>query len=142
MQESLAIALSVGDRRLEWRGLQRLADIAVAWDDGASALAWAGQALALAGEHGPPGAEALGAYTVGAAHLLLGESDRAEESLARSLALFRMVDGADRVPSPVNIAELRWPGLGGAIGPEGALRGHAPAVPGAHRGAPPSVTCS
>ncbi len=97
--------------------LQRLADIAVAWDDGASALAWAERAHELAGEHGPPGAEALGAYTVGAAQLLLGESDRAEESLARSLALFRLVGGADRVPSPVNIAELRWPGLGGAIGP-------------------------
>ena len=117
VEESLEIAVSVGDRLIEWHGLQRLADIAVAWDDGAAALTWAGRALELAAEHGPPGAEALGVYAEGAAQLLLGESGLAEESLARSRDLFRLVASHERVPSPLNIADLRWPGLGGTIGP-------------------------
>jgi predicted ATPase len=116
-EESLEIAVVLGDRRLEWRALQRLADVGVAWDDGRAALGWVERALGLAAEHGPPGAEGLGVYTLGAAHWLLGDADRAEECMAESLERFRQLDPAERLPSPLNIAELRWPGLGWSLGP-------------------------
>ena len=95
------------------------ADFTVAWDDGAHAIG-----LGATGRSSSPrreglaGAEALGVYTLGGAHwLLLGESDAAEECLARSLELFRGSCAPSAVPSPLNIAELRWPGLAGSIGP-------------------------
>jgi predicted ATPase len=116
-EESLEIAVTLGDRLLEWRALQRLADVAVAWDDGQVALGWVERALRLAGGDGPPGAEGLGVYTLGAAHWLLGDADRAEESMALSFELFLRLDAGDRVQSPLNIAELRWPGRGWALGP-------------------------
>ena len=37
--------------------------------------------------------------------------------MAESLERFRQLDAAERLPSPLNIAELRWPGLGWALGP-------------------------
>jgi predicted ATPase len=116
-EECLTLAVALGERRLEWRALQRLADIAVAWDDGKAALTWLGRARELAAANGPPGAEALGVYTTGVAHWLLAGADRAEECLTESRELFGQLDPEERVPSPVNIIEHRWPGRGSALGP-------------------------
>src|SRR5262249_22872410 len=52
-----------------------------------------------------------------AAHWLLGDADQAEECMAESFRRFRELDGGERLPSPLNIAELRWPGHGSALGP-------------------------
>jgi tetratricopeptide (TPR) repeat protein len=116
-EESLDIAVALRDRRLEWRALQRLADVGVAWDDGRAALGWVERALDLAPGDGPPGAEGLGVYTLGAAHWLLGDADRAEECMAESFERFRRLDRDERLQSPLNIAELRWPGRGWSLGP-------------------------
>jgi predicted ATPase len=43
-EESLEIAVALRDRRLEWRALQRLADVGVAWDDGRAGVRWVGRA--------------------------------------------------------------------------------------------------
>ena len=116
VEEALAVAVALGDARAEWRALQRLVDFAVAWDDGATALRHLDALLDLA-PAGPPGAEALAVYVRGSAHWLLGEYQAALASLAKSLELFRRLDPADRVPSPLNIADLTWNGIGGLIGP-------------------------
>jgi tetratricopeptide (TPR) repeat protein len=56
-------------------------------------------------------------FTLGAAHWLLGDADHAEECMGESFQRFRQLGGDERLPSPLNIAELRWPGHGSALGP-------------------------
>jgi predicted ATPase len=117
-EESLEVAVEVGDTEAEWRALQRLADFAIVRDDGAAALRYLERALAIARTDGPPGAEPLGICTRGVAHWLLGEPDRAEECLAESLALFRPLALTPvRIASPVNFPELLWAGIPGVLGP-------------------------
>jgi len=117
-EESLQVAVAIGDTRAEWRALQRLSDFAIVWDDGPAALRYLERALVIARSDGPPGAEPLGVYTRGVAHWLLGEPDRAEECLAESLELFRsLASGPVLIPSPINIEDLQWAGIPGVLGP-------------------------
>jgi predicted ATPase len=117
-ERSLEVALAVGDPRAEWRALQRLADFGSAWDDGETAMRYLERALALARRERFSGAEALGVYTLGAGHWLLGEPDQAEACLGESLELFRALAGSpERILSPLNIADVRFAGFQGVIGP-------------------------
>ena len=117
-EESLEVAVAVGDPSAEWRALQRLADFGAAWDDGETAMRYLERALALARREGFSGAEALGVYTLGVAHWLIGEPDEAEACLDESLELFRALAGSpERIPSPLNINEARFAGVQGVLGP-------------------------
>jgi predicted ATPase len=107
-EESLAVAVARGDARAEWRAVHFLGGCAVANDDGAAAATWFERALALARRHGLGGHEALSVYSLGVAAWLVGDADRAEELVARSIGLFESIaDASEHVPSPVNIAETR-----------------------------------
>ena len=89
-----------------------------AWDDGETAMRYLERALALARREGFSGAEALGVYTLGVAHWLIGEPDEAEACLDESLELFRALAGSpERILSPLNINEVRFAGVQGVLGP-------------------------
>jgi predicted ATPase len=107
-EESRAIAAELGDRRTEWRALQALGEFAVATDEANLALPWLERALALAQREGLAAEEAIGVYSLGVAHWIRGELARAAELLERSVELFGpLVGSGERIPSPVNIADLR-----------------------------------
>jgi predicted ATPase len=117
-EESLEVATSIGDRRAEWRALQRLAEFGLAWEDEVAASRYLEAALALARREGFAGVEALGVYTLGVTKWLLNDAEGAEEYLAASLELFRQRAGSpERIPSLLNIGEHYWPGAPGTIGP-------------------------
>ncbi len=107
-EESYAVASEVGDARAEWRALQFLGECGVASDAGDVAMPWLERALELARREGFTAAEAICVYSLGVAHWILGNLARAEELVARSIELFGPLGGSsERIPSPVNIAEIR-----------------------------------
>jgi predicted ATPase len=114
-EESRAVAAEVGDPHAEWRALQFLGELAVASDEAAVAVPWIERALELARREGFAAAEAIGVYSLGAAHWIRGELARAEELLTQSIELFGALAGSsERIPSPVNIAEIHMSRPGGA----------------------------
>ncbi len=109
-EESHALA---SDPHAEWRALQFLGECRIAGDQAGSALPWLERALELARREGFAAAEAIGVYSLGVAWWIAGEPARAEELMARSARLFGALP-AERIPSLVNIAEIRTtdaPGL-------------------------------
>jgi predicted ATPase len=107
-EESYALADELGDTRARWRALQFLGDCAIANDDAVGATPWLEQALALARSDGYAAGAAVGVYSLGVASWILGDLERAEDLVARSLSLLRELgDPDERIPSPVNIAEIR-----------------------------------
>jgi predicted ATPase len=106
-EESHAVAAGVGDARAEWRALQFLGELGVASDAADVAVPWIERALDLAGREGFVPEEAIGVYSLGVAHWMLGDLVGAEELVAQSIELFRtLVDSTRLIPSPVNIAEV------------------------------------
>jgi predicted ATPase len=106
-EESRAVASEIGDARSEWRALQFLGELGVASDAVEVAVPWIERALELAGREGFAAAEAIGIYSLGVAHWILGDLTGAEELLAQSVEVFRTFAGSpERIPSPVNIAEI------------------------------------
>ena len=77
---------------------------------------------------GPRRPEAIGIYSLGVAHWILGDLGVAEELVGESVELLRGLDPTERIPSPINIAEIRATALGERPGPAARLRGHAAAV--------------
>jgi predicted ATPase len=116
-EESYAVAAEIGDAHAEWRALHRLGEFGVASDRADVATPWFERALELARRERFAGAEAIGVYSLGVTHWILGDLETAEAQLAQSLDGFRALeDSPEAVPSPVNIAETR------AIGPRAVLR--------------------
>jgi predicted ATPase len=102
-EESRALA---SDPWAEWRALQFLGECRIATDDAAAALPWFERALDLARQEGLAAAEAIGVYSLGVAWWIAGEPARAEALIARSAGLFGVLSD-ERIPSPVNISEIR-----------------------------------
>ncbi len=116
-EESYAVASEIGDAYGEWRALQVMGECGIAGDSADVAMPWLERALELARREGFGAAEAIGVYSLGVAHWMLGDLVRAEELVARSIELFGALDGsAERIPSPVNIAEIRTSQPGGLPG--------------------------
>jgi predicted ATPase len=110
-QESLAVATDTGEKHAEWRALQFLGEFGVGSDAAEVALPWLERALELARELGFEAAEALGIYSVGVAHWILGDLEHADDLLSQSIARFRALEGSpERIPSPLNIVDIRMSG--------------------------------
>jgi predicted ATPase len=106
-EESRVVAAEIADSRSEWRALQFLGELGVASDSVEVAVPWIERALELAGREGFAAAEAIGVYSLGVAHWILGDLVGAEELVSQSIEIFRGLPGSpERIPSPVNIAEI------------------------------------
>ena len=117
VEESYSLASELGDPRAEWRALQFLGEFGVASDAADVARPWLERALELARREGFAAAEAICVYSLGVVYWILGDLARAEELLAASLDLFGALAGSpERIPSPVNIAEIRMTKPGGRSG--------------------------
>ena len=114
--ESLSVAEEVGDTRAEWAALNFQGSFAITYAV-ANALGWLEPALALARRERFAPEEALGIYTLGVAHWFLGDPAAAETLLADGIEAFRALEApARRIESPINVAEMRVPAVGGRPG--------------------------
>ncbi len=106
VEEALSLVQQLGDPALEWRTRHFRAAVEIAADDGVRAASFYGPALLLAREHGLAPAEAVTAYSLGAAAWVAGDVAEAERLCAESFALFgALEDSAESVPALVNVAE-------------------------------------
>jgi len=116
-EESHLIAAEIGDPHAEWRAVQFLGEFAVAIDEAESAEGWLLRGLEIARRERFAAAEAICIYSLGVARWIRGDLPGAEEHLARSLEGFRDLEGSsERIPSPVNVAEMRTSDLAGGPG--------------------------
>jgi tetratricopeptide (TPR) repeat protein len=105
-EEAYVVATEIGDARTECRALQILGEFALAADVAERGTLWLTQALEVARRERFAAAEATCVYSLGIAHWMLGDLDRADELLAQSIELFALLAGAaDTVPSLLNFAE-------------------------------------
>lgn len=108
VRESLDIAVEIGDRHAEWRALHMAGGFDIAKDDGVEATRWFELGLALARSQRFAAEEATCIHSLGVAHWTLGDLTAADELLTESAAAFRAAASSwARVPSPINIGELR-----------------------------------
>jgi predicted ATPase len=107
VEEALALARRVGDPALEWRTLHFRAAVEIADDHGPRAASFYESALAFARERGLLAAEAVSAYSLGAAAWVNGDVAEAQRLCEESFALFgALVDPEEPVPALVNVAEM------------------------------------
>ncbi|HEX4465974.1 MAG TPA: tetratricopeptide repeat protein [Solirubrobacteraceae bacterium] len=106
-QESYEIACEIGDASASWHALQRLGDFAVSYDEGARALALFERACEITAEAGLAQFEAVSRYSLGVARWLMGDVAVAEQLLIESAECLRLLAPGQRVPSLLNIAEMR-----------------------------------
>jgi predicted ATPase len=107
-EESQSVAADMGDAHAEWRALQFLGEFGLASDAADVALPRLEQALGLARRQGFAPEEAIGVYSLGIAHWLLGDALRADDLVGESAALFGALTGSSElIISPINIAEIR-----------------------------------
>ena len=107
IEEALALARRLDDPSLEWRTLHFRAAVEIADDDGVRAASYYEPALAFAREHGLAAAEAVSAYSLGAAAWVSGDVAEAERLCSESFALFGALAGSEEsVPALVNVAEM------------------------------------
>jgi predicted ATPase len=117
MEESYALACEIGDPRAQWRALQFLGEFGLASDAADVARPWLEQGLELARREGFPVAEAICVHSLGIVHWIVGDLALAEDHMTRSIELFDALEGSrDRIPSPVNIVEIRASVPGGGPG--------------------------
>ena len=83
-EESYAVASEIGDTHREWRALQLLGEFGIASDAVDEAVLWLERALALARSERFAAAEAIGVYSLGVAHWILGDLASAESSWRRA----------------------------------------------------------
>lgn len=113
-EESYVLASAIGDAYAEWRALQFLGEFGLATDSADVARSWFERALELARREGFAAAEAICIHSLGIVHWIIGDLAMAEQHMARSIDLFDAVQGSpERIPSPVNIVEIRTNGPGG-----------------------------
>ncbi len=116
-EESYTVASAIGDAHAEWRALQFLGEFGFAGDAIDVAIPRVEEALELARREGFAPEEAIGVYSLGVAHWVLGDAARAEELVSESVDRFGALRGsAERIISPVNIAEIRTGPIGGRPG--------------------------
>ena len=108
-EDSYAVASEIGDNRAEWRAMQFLGEFGIANEQAlVDAVTWLERGLELARREGFAAAEAIGVYTLGVARWVLGDLVGSEELLEQSLASLRKLAGsAERIPSPINVADMR-----------------------------------
>jgi tetratricopeptide (TPR) repeat protein len=117
MEESYAVACEIGDARTQWRALQFLGESGLANDAADVARPWFERALELARREGFGAGEALCVHSLGIVHWILGDLALADAQMARSIELFDgLGDSPERIPSPVNIVEIRTSQPGGGPG--------------------------
>jgi predicted ATPase len=115
-RESLDVALEIGEIEAEWRALHFLGGFAITYDVG-DAFDWLERALALARREGFAAAEAVGIYALGAAHWFTGDLEAAQTRVTKSIEAFRGLENrSESIPAPVNMSEMRVPGVGGRPG--------------------------
>ena len=107
VEEALSLARRLGDPALEWRTLHFRAAVEIADDDGVLAASYYEPALAFAREHGLAAAEAVSAYSLGAAAWVAADVAEATRLCAESFELFgALEDSEEPVPALVNVAEM------------------------------------
>src|SRR4029079_11651762 len=107
-EQGHAAAVEIGDRRAQWRALQFLGELGIHADDTDVTMPWVEQALALARAEDFAAAQALGVHSIGVVRWMRGDLDAADRLLAESVEAFRALEGStERIPSPLNIAEIR-----------------------------------
>lgn len=80
-------------------------------------MPWLKCALELARRECFAAAEAISVCSLGVAHWILGDLTRADQLVAHSIGLLgALTDSHERIPSPVNIAEIRTSELAGRPG--------------------------
>jgi predicted ATPase len=110
VEEALSLARQLGDPALEWRTIHFRAAVEIADDNGRRAASFYEPALLLAREHGLAPAEAVTAYSLGAAAWVAGDAAEAERLCAESFELFgALADSDESVPALVNAAEMFRP---------------------------------
>ncbi|MGZ4354172.1 MAG: ATP-binding protein [Gaiellaceae bacterium] len=117
-EESYTVASEIGDARAEWRAMQFLGEFGIANEQGiVDAATWLERGLELARREGFTAPEAIGVYTLGVARWVLGDLAGAEELLEQSLASLRtLARSPERIPSPINVADMRSSDPGGRPG--------------------------
>jgi hypothetical protein len=117
--ESHAVAAEVGDVRAQWRALQFLGESGVASDEAEVAVPWLERALGVARAEGLAAGEALGVHSLGVAAWMLGDLERADRLVTKSIEGFRALERTDTtISTPLNIAEIRAGRLDGRSGLE------------------------
>jgi predicted ATPase len=116
-EESYSVASEVGDAHAEWRALQFLGEFGLVRDETHIAMLWLKRALELARREGFGPEGAIGVYSLGVAHWMLGDLPRAEELVGESVDLFGALTGSsERIISPINFVEVRTSPAGGRPG--------------------------
>ena len=93
-REAHAVAIEIGDREREWRALQFLGEFGIAADAVDVAVPWLERALDARAPRGLRGREAIGIYSLGVAHWILGDLPGADGLLAESVERFRALEGS------------------------------------------------
>ena len=116
-EESHFVASEIDDAHAEWRALQFLGEFGLADDATGVAMSWFEQALKLARRERFRPEEAIGVYSLGVTHWMLGDAARAEELVSESAELFGALAGSSEVIlSPISISEIRMSPTGGRPG--------------------------
>jgi predicted ATPase len=105
-KQAHALAVEIGDALAECRALQVLGEFGLAADMAEQATLRLTGALEVARKERFAAAEATCVYSLGVAHWMLGDLDRADELVAQSIELFALLAGTpDPIPSLLNFAE-------------------------------------
>jgi predicted ATPase len=116
-EDSLAVASQIGDAYAQWRALQFLGEFGLVSDAPGEAMPRLEQGLELARCEGFAPEEAIGVYSLGVAHWILGDAQRADELVAESAELRGALTGStELIISPMNIAEVRTSATDGRPG--------------------------
>jgi len=116
-EESLSVASEIDDAHGQWRALQFLGEFGLVSDAPGVAIPWLERGLDLARCEGFAPEQAIGVYSLGVAHWILGDADRADELVRESVELFGALTGSPEVIiSPMNMSEVRTSSTGGRPG--------------------------
>lgn len=116
-EESLAVASEIGDAYARWRALQFLGEFGLVSDAPGEAMPRFEQGLELARSEGFAPEVAIGVYSLGVSHWILGDGHRADELVSESAKLLGALAGSpELIISPINIAEVRTSATDGGLG--------------------------
>jgi predicted ATPase len=108
MEESYVLASELGDAHAQWRALQLLGEFGLATDAADIARPWIERALELARSADFAAEEAVCVHSLGIVYWIVGDLALAEAHVACSIDLFAtLANSPHRIPSPVNIVEIR-----------------------------------
>jgi predicted ATPase len=105
--EAHAVAARLGERELEWRALQALAEFRIATDEAGLAAPLLEAACSLAEREKLAAPAAISAYTLGVAHWIRRDLDSAEALLDTAVAQFSALDDSpEPLQSLVNVEDF------------------------------------